>query len=150
MNRLSRDDAMMARAVITSQRSTCLRKQVGAVIGIDGRELSHGYAGAPSGMAHCTPDICNSKKPCTRTIHAEANAIAWAARKGIALEAATIYCTLSPCEACAKLLISSGIVRFVYLEKYRDESPILLLESVGIACEQSPLLEWAPDELSPK
>lgn len=136
MSRISRDNMLLQIALIVKQRSTCLRRQVGAVLALDGRVLSTGYGGAPSGVAHCTPDVCGPDKPCTRTIHAEANAVAFAARLGIATRGSTLYCTASPCIECAKLIINAGILRVVYHEEYRDTAPIELLTSVGIRVEK--------------
>lgn len=123
---------LMEFASSAAKRSTCLRQQVGAVIAIDGRPLSIGYAGAPPGFPHCTPETCNSEKPCTLTIHAEANAISWAARNGIAVKNSTLYCTLSPCAPCAKLILAAGISKILYLKEYRDIAPLSLLLSGGV------------------
>jgi dCMP deaminase len=95
-----------------------------------------GYNGAPSGMPHCDPEICNPDEPCTRTVHAEANAIAFAAKKGIETEGATLYTTASPCNDCAKLLINAGIKRVIFWERYRDASPMNLLMAAGVKVEQ--------------
>lgn len=135
--RPSRDDMLMSIAKIVAQRSTCNRLHVGAVIATEGRIISLGYAGAPSGMPHCSPETCNVSLPCNRTLHAEANAIAWAARKGLPTEGATLYATHSPChDVCAKLIINAGITRVVYDEKYRKTEGIDLLRSVGIQVDQ--------------
>lgn len=114
-------------AVTAAKRSTCLRNQVGAVIAIDGRPLSIGYNGAPPGLPHCAPETCNVNYPCVSTIHAEQNAINWAARKGIAVEGAILYCLLSPCFDCAKSIIAAGIKAVVFLDQYRVADPIGLL-----------------------
>lgn len=128
----------MEMAVSASKRSTCRRKQVGALIAIDGRPLSVGYAGAPSGMPHCLEHGCliGPEGGCIRTVHAEANAIAFAARKGLATENATLYATVSPCPACAKLIINAGIMQVRYLEEYRLVEGIEILKSAGIRVEQ--------------
>ena len=136
MERISRDRLLMDVALLFKARATCLRRKVGAVLARDGRILSTGYGGAPAGVDHCTPETCSPDKPCLRTIHAEANAVAWAARSGIATEPSTLYTTASPCIECAKLLINAGIQRVVYDEEYRDTAPILLLEGLGIRCER--------------
>ena len=75
---------------------------------------------------------------CDRSIHAEANAIAFAARAGISIEGATMYCSMSPCINCAKLIINSGIKELVYLEEYRDNSGIRLLQKANIKTKLSP------------
>lgn len=123
-------------ALLFKRRSTCLRRQVGAVLAREGRIISTGYGGAPAGVPHCTEETCHAHKPCIRTIHAEANAVAYAARTGVPTDATTLYTTASPCIECAKLIINAGIVRVVYDEEYRDTDPILLLEGVGIRCEK--------------
>lgn len=137
--RLSRDDLLMTVAKLYQQRSTCLRRQVGAVIGIDGRTLAPGYNGAPHGMPHCTRSTCNEERPCTIAAHAEANAIAWAARKGIKTNGSTLYTTVSPCMDCAMLIINAGIVEVIYLEEYRDTSAIEYLRKAHVICEKSSL-----------
>jgi dCMP deaminase len=104
--------------------SKCVSKQVGAVIVKDGRILSTGYNGTPTGYTNCvehwegeyTKDHHEWSK--TYEIHAEMNAIIWAARKGISIEDATIYVTLEPCSECSKNLIASGIKRIVYEKAY--------------------------------
>jgi dCMP deaminase len=136
VERISRDKLLMDVALLFKRRSTCLRRQVGAVLAREGRILSTGYGGAPAGVPHCSEETCGPDKPCIRTIHAEANAVAYAARTGVATDSTTLYCTASPCIECAKLIINAGIVRVVYDEEYRDTGPIILLRSVGIRCEK--------------
>ena len=119
-------------AGLVARRSTCQRKQVGAVIARDGRILTMGYAGAPSGFAHCAEAKCDLSAPCTRTVHAEANAIAYAARIGVSIEGASLYSTLAPCETCAKLIINSGIRDVVYSELYRTSNGLDLLSEAMI------------------
>ncbi len=104
--------------------SKCVSKQVGAVIVKDGRILSTGYNGTPAGYKNCT-DHWNGEYTkdhhewsLIHEIHAEMNAIIWAARKGISIEGGTIYVTLEPCSECSKNLIASGIVRIVWEHKY--------------------------------
>jgi dCMP deaminase len=118
------DEYFMMLAKLTATRSTCLAFPVGAVIVKDRQVLSTGYNGSPSGSAHCTtqgycyPEVsaCNvSKALPSRSVHAEANAIAQAAKHGIATGGASIYVTLEPCLSCLKIIISAGI-REVYYE----------------------------------
>ena len=115
--RMSRDDMMLSIARIVSFRATCQRAKVGAVIAKDGRIISTGYNGSPPGEIHCDEAGCEIEDGhCIRTIHAEANAIAWAARNGISTEGATLYVTgwaKGICHRCQKLAKSAGIVRFV-------------------------------------
>jgi len=104
--------------------SKCVSKQVGAVIVKDGRILSTGYNGTPAGFKNCndhwggkyTKDHHDWSK--TYEIHAEMNAIIWAARRGISIEGATIYVTLEPCSECSKNLIAAGIQRIVFQRAY--------------------------------
>lgn len=136
--RISRNHMLMGMAKLAAKRGTCLRRSVGAVIARDGRVLSVGYVGAPSGFAHCSPADCGPGKPCERTIHAEANAIAFAAKEGIRLEDSVLYTTASPCIHCAKLIINSGIREVWYDEEYRDIAPVELLKQAGISCNKLP------------
>lgn len=136
LQRISRDELLGNIAQLVAKRGTCRRNQVGAVLASEGRIISIGYNGAPSGMPHCHPEVCDPTLPCTRTVHAEANTIAFAARKGIATEGATLYVTLSPCIDCAKLIINAGIKRVIYWEAYRDQKPLRLLDEAGVRCEQ--------------
>src|SRR5690606_35308353 len=116
---------------VVAKRSTCLRAQVGATIIRDNRVVSIGYAGAPSRLKHCTENGCKMEDGhCIRTVHAEANAIAFAAKAGISTDGAEMYVTHSPCTNCAKLIINSGIRRVTYKE-YRGDG-IELLDHAGI------------------
>lgn len=117
-NRPSFDEVYMQVVEIIAQRSTCLRKKVGAVITFDHRILSHGYNGVPSGHEHCCDtDLClktlagsEEYKVC---VHAEQNAICQCAKRGLALDGATVYVNADVCITCAKLMISSGVARVV-------------------------------------
>ncbi len=143
MSRITREEMCMQIALIVAERSTCERKSVGAVIVRDGRVLSTGYAGAPSGLRHCSPDLCDIMAPCDRTVHAEANAIAFAAREGISTNMAEIFVTCSPCVNCAKLIINSGIAKVTYLEEYRDIGPIALLTAANVQVKK---YDWPTDK----
>lgn len=144
---------LMAICHLASERSTCLRNRVGAIIAVDGRPVSIGYNGAPSGKPHCNPDTCGPDKPCLNTVHAEANAIAWAARKGIATEDAWLYCVYSPCQKCAELILASGIRHLVFERLYRDTSPLDYMHySIAYSSQvemyqldNTGLLPWNPD-----
>ena len=124
----------MRSAMLAAQRSTCNRLQVGAILERSGRVIVSGYNGAPKGFPHCDPDVCRVDKPCTRTVHAEANCIYFAAREGIATEGAVMWTTDSPCKTCAEAIINAGITGVVYLRAYRDSSPLVLLRAAGIEC----------------
>lgn len=131
MNRPSRHDMLMGVAGVVAARGTCNRLHVGAVISRDGRVLSTGYNGPPSGLPHCDHD---NGTPCDDAVHAEANVIAFAARYGTAVEGADVYVTHSPCSSCAKLLINAGVASVYYKTPFRDASGILLLTRAGIRC----------------
>lgn len=83
-------------------------------------------------MAHCYHDLDDASQGCTRAVHAEANAIAYAARYGIDVSDSDLFTTLSPCLACSQLIVNSGILRVVCLEIYRDIIGIKLLETAGL------------------
>ncbi len=103
-------------------RSTCSRKNVGAVIVRDKTILSTGYNGSLRGAPHCDDaghDMENDH--CVRTVHAEANAVAQAAKHGVRIDEAEIYVTASPCLTCFKLIANSGIRKVYFMEFYRDE-----------------------------
>lgn len=128
--RPTRDEALMAQACIIAQRSTCDRAHVGVVISRDGRPLVSGYNGAPSGMPHCQH---SADEPCLTAVHAEANAIAFAARWGVGLQSAELFTTWTPCLACAQLIINTGIARVVWGTPYhRDNTGLPLLEKAGL------------------
>ena len=134
MERISRQQMLAEMVITAAKRSTCLRKQVGALIAIEGRVLSIGYGGSPSGTPHCMDAGCiiGPDGGCLRTIHAEQNVIAFAARNGIAIRGAELWCSMTPCLPCAKLIINSGIKSVFALEEYRDAVGINLLIQVGI------------------
>ncbi len=135
MSRISRDELFMDIAVAFSRRGTCPRASVGAVIVRDKRIIATGYNGAPAGMAHCNEVGCSideHRPGCQRAVHAEANAIAYAAREGISLAGSTIYTTHSPCVPCAQLIINAGIEMVVYNVAYRDQRGLELLDEAGL------------------
>lgn len=111
-----------------SKRATCDRGKAGCVIVKDKRILATGYVGSPAGCSHCDEvghemhEVINydnsTSKHCIRTAHAEQNAIATAARFGIALQGATLYCNMTPCYICSKIIINSGIERVVARNDY--------------------------------
>ena len=138
MERVSRDELCMQIAQLVANRGTCGRAQVGAVIARDGRVLATGYNGPPSGFPHCTdPDGCTDTDRanpggCVRAVHAEANAIAYAARHGIATQGASLYCSHLPCRKCAELAINAGILSVFYHVDYRIKDGWILLQQAGI------------------
>ncbi len=121
------DDYFMEIALVVAKRSTCLRRQVGAVI-VKGKQIvSTGYNGAPAGHVHCADIGCaranvpsGQRSEICRAAHAEQNAINFAARYGIPIADATIYTTHYPCSWCAKSIINAGITEVVFGEDYPD------------------------------
>lgn len=107
-----------------SKASNCVSRQVGAIIVKDGRIISTGYNGTPKGFINCSDHWHNEYTKehhdwsLLHEIHAEMNAIIWAARTGISIEGATIYCTTEPCSECSKNIIASGINTIVWRDKY--------------------------------
>jgi dCMP deaminase len=127
--RPSRADTLLLIAYAVAQRSTCTRLHVGAVAARDGRILATGYNGAPAGTPHCTHP---KSEPCQRSVHAEVNVVAYAARHGTALEGCEVYATDSPCYTCACLLINAGVSAVVFNRLYRDQAGVKLLADVGV------------------
>ena len=120
------DDIFMDLAVNLARRSHCIKAQVGAVLTKDTRIISIGYNGPPAGTHNCDEEFpalgCprDSKGSCSLALHAEQNAILYAAKNGSAIEGATIYVTLSPCIACARIIYSMKISRVLYLHSYAE------------------------------
>lgn len=137
-HRPSWDQYFMTITRQVAERSTCARAKVGAVIVRDKNILATGYNGSASGMPHCIDVGClvyKSTTPtgetvenCFRTIHAEINAIAQAAKNGATIRDADIYITHTPCIHCFKVLINTGIVRICYERPYKIETIEPLLE----------------------
>lgn len=119
-------------AKTVSTRATCLRRSVGAVIERDRRILTTGYNGAPRGVPHCAEYGCDITQRCQLAAHAEQNAIAQAAANGVSCEGATLYVMCQPCNACAKMIINSGIKRVVYEGDYPDPLSLELFELAGV------------------
>ena len=142
-NRPSWDEYFMEMAEVTAKRSTCLRRQVGAVIVQDKHIIATGYNGAPRGIEHCIERKggclreqlgvpSGEKHELCRALHAEQNAIIQAATLGQSVEGATIYVTNQPCVICAKMLINAGIEKIIVKEGYPDELAVEILEEAGI------------------
>jgi dCMP deaminase len=118
------DHIYMNLAVDLAARSHCLRAQVGAVLTKDTRIISIGYNGPPAGTHNCDeewPDTgCakDSRGSCSLALHAEENAILYATKNGANIEGGTLYTTLSPCIACARLILSSGIKSVIFKDSY--------------------------------
>ena len=140
-DRPSWDEYFLSIAAKVRERSTCLRRQVGAIVVKDKRILSTGYNGAPKGMAHCVEIGCLREKDdvpagqrheLCRGIHAEQNAIVQAAAFGVSIKESTLYCTHFPCVLCTKMLINAGIKRLVAMEAYPDDLSASMLKEAGI------------------
>jgi len=131
----------MSIAFDLAKLGTCDRKQVGALIVRDGRCISWGYNGAPPGAPHCSYNNHGYPREekvyaegCLNATHAEANALAFAARQGISTDKATLYVTVSPCPVCSRLLIAAGIRAVGFTEEYRDPTGLDILLNAGILC----------------
>lgn len=131
---------------VVGTRSTCDRGKSGCVITKDKRILSTGYIGSPIGTTHCDDaghemhtvkhEDGHETRHCIRTAHAEQNAIVSAARFGIALEGATLYCNMTPCYACAKMIINAGIIRVVCnLDYHAGERSKEIFKEAGVVYE---------------
>ncbi len=127
-HRPSWDDYFIEVAHAISKRATCDRGRSGCVIARDNQLLVTGYVGSPVGLPHCD-DVGHQMKKvvhedghvtqhCVRTVHAEQNAICQAAKRGISIDGATLYCRMTPCRTCAMLIINSGIRRVVCEKRY--------------------------------
>ena len=132
--RISRDHLFATIIQAVSQRSTCTRARVGAILVKNNRVISTGYNGSPSGTPHCTEAGCilNSEGACIRTVHAEANLIAFAAKNGENTDGASLYTTLAPCLDCAKLIVNAGIKKVYFQVPYRNTDGLDLLSDSGI------------------
>jgi len=133
----------IARTVAT--RSTCLRRQVGAVVVRNRRILATGYNGAPSGIAHCAEVGCLREKmgvpagqrhEICRGSHAEQNVLVQAARHGVSVEGGTLYCTNEPCAICTKLLINAGVKEIVFERPYPDDLARQLRAEAGLVARR--------------
>ena len=139
------DEYFIQIAALVATRSTCLRRQVGAVIVRDRRILTTGYNGVPKGMSHCLDRGClrekmdipsGQRQELCRGIHAEQNAIIQAATMGVSIKNSIIYCTHQPCILCAKMLINSGIERVVIVSGYPDETALEFFDEAGVKVEK--------------
>jgi dCMP deaminase len=115
--RWTREQVLIETTKLEAKRGTCLRAQVGCVIAIEGRVIATGYNGAPPGEPHCIDVGCQMEEGhCVRTIHAEANAVCWAARRGVSVLGATMYTygwSGGICHRCEKLSKSAGVIKIV-------------------------------------
>lgn len=145
MSRPTWEEYFMEITRLVAKRSTCLRRQVGAVLVMDKRILATGYNGAPSGLAHCLDVGCLREKrqipsgerhELCRGLHAEQNVIIQAAFHGIRIQGSTLYCTDLPCVICTKMLINAGIKEIIYESGYGDTLSREMLLEAGIPARQ--------------
>lgn len=151
--RMSRDTLLNNVAQTFAVRSTCTRAAVGAVLSRDGRILSTGYNGAPAGLPHCDHTCtcvtkykpgethfwkdCPAQRPCVVAVHAESNAVAFAAKHGVPTDLTELHTTMAPCYVCAQLIINAGIIRVMFVRAYRDMSGVDLLKSANVEVVQA-------------
>ncbi|MFH1798364.1 MAG: cytidine/deoxycytidylate deaminase family protein [Candidatus Omnitrophota bacterium] len=141
IKRPSWDEYFLNISKLVATRSTCLRRQVGAVVVKNKQILATGYNGAPTGITHCDEEGClrerlaipsGQRHELCRALHAEQNAFLQAARHGANLDGATLYSTIQPCSICAKMIINVGIEKVVIEGSYPDEFALKFLEEAGI------------------
>lgn len=148
MIKISFDDIYMELAQNLALKSHCVKIKVGAVLTQDTRIVSLGYNGPPAGTHNCDEEWADtgcprdSKGGCSLAIHAEQNAILYAAKSKVTLEGATLYVTLSPCLACARIIFTSGIKKVLYLNSYAGFKGVAVEEGIdfllkfGVEVEQ--------------
>ncbi len=142
MGRISRDEYYMNLAVDVTRRSTCLRRQIGALVVNGDVIISTGYNGNPRGMPHCEEIGCirdelnipsgERTEICTG-VHAEMNALIFAGKDA---RGGTLYTTIVPCSSCAKMIINAGLTRVVYCEGYPDMIGLEMLQAAGIPVDR--------------
>ena len=145
MNKWDKRFMQLAETVATWSSCYQENRQIGAVIVKDNRIITTGYNGAPSGVVSCKEmGEClrrvmqipsGTRHEMCYAVHAEQNAIAQAAKLGISVEGATLYCTHQPCVICSKMMINSGIKRIVYRHGYPDDFSLRLLQEAGVQIE---------------
>jgi dCMP deaminase len=135
------DEYFMDIVGLIKSRSTCIRRQVGALIVKDKRILATGYNGAPTGCKHCTDIGCmreelgipsGQRHELCRAIHAEQNAIVQAAYSGTSVKDGTLYVTHQPCVLCAKMIINAGIRKVIFKGEYPDDMAMDMLKEAGV------------------
>ena len=150
--RPSWDEYFMEVCNAIAKRATCDRGRSGCVIARDNQLLATGYVGAPAGLPHCDEVGHQIKKTvhedgtvtqhCVRTVHAEQNAICQAAKRGVGIAGATLYCRMTPCRSCAMMIINCGIVRVVCERRYHVASEAeAMFAAAGVG------LEYVHDEV---
>ncbi|MHB1015862.1 MAG: deoxycytidylate deaminase [Desulfurivibrionaceae bacterium] len=143
--RPSWDEYFMGITEMVAQRSTCLRRKVGAILVRDKRIIATGYNGAPAKVSHCLDIGClreqqgipsGERHELCRGLHAEQNAIIQAALHGFSIEGSILYCTNMPCAICSKMLINARIEKIYYKEGYADSLSSLLLDEAKVPVVQ--------------
>lgn len=130
MNRPTREQIMMEVCEVIAKRGNCQRGKVGCVITQDNRIVSTGYNG-PVGLHNCEVS-CDVTKACTDSVHAELNAIAAAAKQGVKLNGATLYCSTQPCINCARIIVQAGIRKVYYDKLYTNDLGSAFLTKNGV------------------
>ena len=147
MTRMAWPDYFMSIAHLVAERSTCLRRKVGAIAVKDKRILATGYNGAPSKIRHCLETGClrerlgipsGQRHEICQGLHTEQNVIIQAATHGISLAGAELYCTHQPCLICSKMIINCGITIIRHAAEYPDELAQCMLAEAGITTERLP------------
>lgn len=148
MTRPAFDDIFMELAVNLATRSHCIKRHVGAVLTKETRIISIGYNGPPAGTHNCDEEWpetgCerDSKGSCSLAIHAEQNALLYAVKNNTSVEGSTLYVTLAPCLACARIIFTMGIRKVVYLKSYAEfkgievDEGIEFLKKFGVEIER--------------
>lgn len=145
MQRPGWNDYFMRITQLVASRSTCLRRQVGALLVKDRQILATGYNGVPRGITHCDVTGClrdqlkvpsGERHELCRGLHAEQNAIIQAAGHGVNISGATLYCTDSPCIICSKMLINAGVREIFYARGYPDQLSLQMLDEAGVNYHQ--------------
>jgi dCMP deaminase len=142
------DDIYMDLAQNLAQKSHCVRAKVGAVLTKDTRIVSLGYNGPPAGTHNCDeqwPGVgCprDSKGSCSLALHAEQNAILYAAKNKVSIDGCTLYVTLSPCISCARVIFTTGIKKVFFLNSYAEfkgldiDEGVEFLRKFGVTVER--------------
>jgi dCMP deaminase len=138
--RLSWDEYFLKIVETIAERATCDRGRSGALLVSQRQILATGYVGSPPGFPHCDDvghlfedAVVDGETHCVRTVHAEQNALASAARAGIPVLGSTLYCTMAPCRVCAMLMITAGIDRVVAAHAYQSDAGLKILGTSGVS-----------------
>lgn len=146
MKRPSWEDYFMNLAYLISTRSSCRRRKVGAIIVKNKRILASGYNGAPKGLPHCEISSgseyeclrskfkvpSGTKQELCRGLHAEQNALIQAANYGVSTQNAELFCNITPCIVCSKMLINAGISKIYFVGNYPEGLGLKMLEDAGV------------------